>query len=54
MLLGTSLSVIGYLSYVPDIRQVLIKSPNIPLRNELLAMDPQVVQNFSKLHLFAA
>lgn len=37
----TSLSVIGYLSYVPDIRQVLIKSPNIPLRNELLAMDPQ-------------
>lgn len=37
----TSLSVIGYLSYVPDIRQVLIKNPNIPLRNELLAMDQQ-------------
>jgi lysosomal-associated transmembrane protein len=37
----TSLSVIGYLSYVPDIRQVLVKIPNIPLRDELLAMDPQ-------------
>lgn len=37
----SSLSVIGYLSYVPDIRQILVKNPNIPLRNELLAMDPQ-------------
>lgn len=37
----TSLSVIGYLSYIPDIRQVLIKVPNIPLRDELLAMDQQ-------------
>jgi len=37
----TSLSVIGYLSYVPDIRQILIRSPNLPLREELLAMDPQ-------------
>ena len=36
-----SLSVIGYLSYVPDIRQVLVKVPNIPLRDELLAMDQQ-------------
>ena len=26
---------------MPDIRQVLIKNPNIPLRNELLAMDQQ-------------
>ena len=32
---------IGYLSYIPDIRQVLIKVPNIPLRDELLAMDQQ-------------
>jgi len=36
-----SLSIIGYLSYVPDIRQLLIKSPNMPLRDELLSMDPQ-------------
>lgn len=37
----TSLSVIGYLSFVPDIRQVLLRTPNMPLRNELLALDPQ-------------
>lgn len=36
-----SLSVIGYLSFVPDIRQVLLRTPNMPLRNELLALDPQ-------------
>jgi len=36
-----SLTVIGYFSYMPDVRQTIAENPNIPFQKDLLKLDTQ-------------